>query len=75
MALPAGDSDTNPLGIAPFLNYRLGNGWYVGNGDMVIQYDWSSKKFKVPLGVRIGKVDVRDKELELLLRIPDHRGL
>ena len=28
---------------------------------MVIQYDWSSKKFKVPLGVRIGKVDVRDK--------------
>ena len=60
-ALPAGTSDTNPLGIAPFLNYRLGNGWYVGNGDMVIQYDWDSNKFKVPLGVRVGKVDVKEK--------------
>ena len=60
-ALPAGSSDTNPLGIAPFLNYRLGNGWYIGNGDMVIQYDWDSKKWKVPLGVRIGKVQVKEK--------------
>jgi len=60
-ALPAGSSDTNPLGIAPFLNYRLGNGWYVGNGDMVIQYDWDSNKFKVPIGVRFGKVDVKEK--------------
>jgi hypothetical protein len=37
-ALPAGDDNTNPLGIAPFLNFQLGGGWYVGNGDMVIQY-------------------------------------
>ena len=60
-ALPAGTGDTNPLGIAPFLNYRLGGGWYVSNGDQVIQYDWDSKKFKIPLGVRIGKVSVREK--------------
>jgi hypothetical protein len=60
-ALPAGSSDTNPLGIAPILNYRLGDGWYVGNGDMVIQYDWDSRKFKIPLGVRVGKVLVKDK--------------
>jgi hypothetical protein len=54
--LPAGSSDTNPLGIAPFLNYQLGGGWYVGNGDMVMQYDWDSKKFYMPIGVRVGKV-------------------
>jgi hypothetical protein len=60
-AEPAGTSDTNPLGIAPFLNYRLGDGWYVANGDQVIQYDWGSKKFKIPLGVRFGRVLVKEK--------------
>jgi hypothetical protein len=54
--LPAGTSDTNPLGIAPFLNYQLGGGWYIGNGDMVIQYDWDSDKVYMPIGVRVGKV-------------------
>ena len=48
--------NTNPLGIAPFLNYQLGDGWYVGNGDMVIQYDWDSNEIYMPIGVRIGKV-------------------
>ncbi len=61
VALPAGTSDTNPLGIAPIINYRLGKGWYVGNGDMTIQYDWDSKKWKVPIGVRVGKVVLKDK--------------
>jgi hypothetical protein len=54
--LPAGSSDTNPLGIAPFLNFQLGGGWYVGNGDMVIQYDWDSNEVYMPIGVRLGKV-------------------
>ena len=54
--LPAGSSDTNPLGIAPFLNYQLGGGWYVGNGDMVAQYDWDSNEVYLPIGVRLGKV-------------------
>ena len=58
-ALPPGTSDANPLGIAPFLNYQLGGGWYVGNGDMVAQYDWDSNKFYLPIGVRIGKVSVK----------------
>jgi hypothetical protein len=61
VALPAGTSDTNPLGIAPIINYRLGGGWYISNGDQVIQYDWDSKKFKIPLGVRFGKVLVKEK--------------
>ena len=56
---PPGTSNTNPLGIAPFLNYQLGNGWYVGNGDMVAQYDWDSGKMYLPIGVRVGKVLVK----------------
>jgi len=59
--LPAGTSDTNPLGIAPFLNYRIGKGWYVGNGDMVAKWDWDSSSFYLPLGVRAGKVLVKKK--------------
>ncbi len=58
--LPPGTSETNPLGIAPILNYQLGGGWYVGNGDMVANYDWNSKKFYLPIGVRLGKVFVKE---------------
>jgi hypothetical protein len=58
--LPAGTSDTSPLGIAPFLNYRLSKGWYVGNGDMVAKWDWDSSKFYLPIGVRVGKVIVQE---------------
>ena len=58
LLLPPEDSDTNPLGIAPFLNYQLGGGWYVGNGDMVAQYDWDSEEFYMPIGIRVGKVNV-----------------
>jgi hypothetical protein len=61
VALPAGKSDTNPLGIAPIVNYLLGGGWYISNGDMVIQYDWDEREFKIPLGFRIGKVVVKEK--------------
>ena len=60
-ALPTGSSQTNPLGIAPFLNYRLGTGWYIGNGDMVALWDWSSQKLYLPIGVRFGKVLLLEK--------------
>jgi hypothetical protein len=60
-AVAPGSSDTNPLGIAPFINYRLGNGWYIGNGDMVALYDWDSQKFYMPIGLRFGKVLVKEK--------------
>lgn len=60
-ALPPGGSTTNPLGIAPFLNFSFGSsGFYVGNGDMVASYDWSSKKVYLPIGVRFGKVIIRE---------------
>ena len=55
------ESDTNPLGIAPFLNYRLGKGWYVGNGDMVARYDWDTNEFYLPIGIRVGNVIVGKK--------------
>jgi hypothetical protein len=57
--LTAEESDTNPLGIAPFLNFRLDNGWYLGNGDMVLRYDWNSGEFYMPIGLRAGKVLVK----------------
>ena len=60
-ALPPGSSNTNPLGIAPIINYQIGGGWYIGNGDMVALYDWGSKEFYLPLGVRFGKVIVKEK--------------
>jgi hypothetical protein len=61
LALPTGKSDTNALGLAPFLNYQMGGGWYVGNGDMTVRYDWDSKEWYVPIGVRVGKVMVGPK--------------
>jgi heme/copper-type cytochrome/quinol oxidase subunit 2 len=56
-ALPVGTTDTNPLGIAPFVNYRFGsNGWYIQTADIVELYDWNTSKFYLPIGARIGKV-------------------
>jgi len=56
-AIPPGQTDTNPLGIAPFLNYRFGKtGMYLGTADMVALYDWKSGGFYLPVGVRFGKV-------------------
>ena len=60
--LPAGDSDANPLGIAPFLAYRFGtSGIYLQTADMVALYDWNTKGFYLPLGLRFGKVWVLEK--------------
>jgi hypothetical protein len=61
-ALPPGQTDTNPLGIAPFVNYRFGKtGIYVQTADIVANYDWKTKKFYLPLGLRLGKVWVWEK--------------
>jgi hypothetical protein len=61
ISIPAGQSDTNPLGIAPFLNYRLPKGWYLGNGDMILRYNWDSGEFYMPIGLRFGNVIVQPK--------------
>lgn len=44
-----------PLGINPIIVYQLGDGWYVGNGDFVISYNWNDGSFMVPFLVRVGK--------------------
>ena len=60
--LPAGQSDANPLGIAPFLAYRFGStGIYLQTADMVALYDWNTKGFYLPVGLRFGKVWVLEK--------------
>ena len=60
--LPAGTSDINPLGIAPFLAYRFGTtGIYLQTADMVALYDWNTKGFYLPIGARFGKVWVLEK--------------
>ena len=59
---PDATTDANPLGIAPFLNYRFGDsGYYLGNGDMVAIYDWNTSAFYLPVGLRLGKVWVLEK--------------
>ena len=61
-ALAPGSSDTNPLGIAPFVNYRFGStGLYVQTADIVALFDWDTKKFYLPMGARFGKVWVWEK--------------
>ena len=60
-ALPPEGSTTNPLGIAPIVNYSFGKtGWYIGNGDQVGRFDWGTSSFYLPIGVRFGKVLMRD---------------
>jgi hypothetical protein len=54
-------SDTNPLGIVPIVSYKLGDGWYVSNGDMVAQYDWDTGGFYLPIALRVGKIFVEEK--------------
>jgi len=60
--LPAGTSDANPLGIAPFLAYRFGTtGIYLQTADIVALYDWDTGGFYLPIGLRFGKVWVFEK--------------
>lgn len=51
----AGETKASPLGINAIIVYQLGDGWYIGNGDYVIRYNWDSQSFFVPFGVRLGK--------------------
>lgn len=51
-------------------------GWCIGNGDMVALYDWDSREFYFPIGVRIGKVFVGGKrQLELSRGVPEQCDL
>ncbi len=74
--LPPGTSETNPLGIAPIINYQLGGGWYVGNGDMVANYDWNSREIlHADRGAHRQGLCHGQGNLELLRRVPDQPDL
>ena len=49
------ETKASPLGINAIVVYQLGGGWYLGNGDFVIRYDWNNGSWFVPLRVRLGK--------------------
>ena len=53
-----GITRASSLSINPSFVYQLGGGWYIGNGDYVISYDWHNKAFFVPFGVRFGRAIV-----------------
>ncbi len=56
------DSNANPLGISPFLNYRfVSSGFYLDTADIVATYDWNTKGFYLPSGLSFGKVWVLEK--------------
>ncbi len=55
---PAGETKATPLGINISFVYQLGNGFYIGNGDYVINYNWQDKSWFIPFGVRLGKAFV-----------------
>jgi hypothetical protein len=55
------ETGANPLVINPFINFQLGSGWYIGTNDMVAQYSWEFKGWKVPIGVRVGYVLVQPR--------------
>ena len=48
-----------PIGINAIFVVQLGNGWYIGNGDYVIKYNWESKAWFIPFGVRLGKAFIQ----------------
>ena len=49
------------LGINPVIVAQLGKGWYVGNGDFVISYNWENGGLFVPFGIRLGKAFINEK--------------
>lgn len=50
-----GVTRASSLGINATFVYQLGQGFYVGNGDFVISYNWHNKAWFVPFGVRFGR--------------------
>ena len=51
----------SPIGINLIIVYQLGSGWYLGNGDFVMSYNWQTESLFIPFGVRLGKAFIGDK--------------
>jgi hypothetical protein len=55
----AGETKASPLSINPTFVFQLGDGWYIGNGDYVVRYDWDNSAWFIPFGVRLGKAFIK----------------
>jgi hypothetical protein len=51
----------SPIGINPIIVFQLGSGWYLGNGDFVMSYNWQTESIFIPFGLRLGKAFVGEK--------------
>ena len=49
------------LAINPSFVIQIAKGFYAGNGDYVISYNWQDKSWLIPIGIRVGKAIVGDK--------------
>jgi hypothetical protein len=58
---PDGLTRAGAIAINPILVFQLGKGWYIGNGDFVMNYNWHNKSWFVPFGVRVGKAFIDPK--------------
>lgn len=56
-----GGTKAGTLAINPTFVVQIKDGWYAGNGDYVISYNWQTKGWLIPLGLRVGKAFVSDK--------------
>jgi hypothetical protein len=46
--------------LQPIAVYQLNDGWYLSNGESAMAYNWQTKEWLVPLGIRLGKT-IKDK--------------
>ena len=44
----------------PLAVLQLKDGWYISNGEAPMAYDWQTKEWLIPLGLRLGKT-IKDK--------------
>jgi hypothetical protein len=56
-----GETQATSLVINPVIVYQLGQGWYIGNGDFVIRYNWQNGGWFFPMGLRLGKAFINEK--------------
>jgi hypothetical protein len=45
----------SPFAFQPIVIYQLNDGWYLGNGESPIAYNWQKNEILVPLGIRLGR--------------------
>ena len=49
-----------PLTIQPVFNYSLPKSTYINIGETALSYDWQTSSWLVPIGVRFGKLWIKE---------------